>query len=80
MWLNGLTFFIVSHHVLKFSGLWPCGSNNTEANIFYINLQVQPAEFGGHRHCYSGDIMILVCHVIHVIKGSCDVMGRSPSR
>ena len=32
-----------------------------------------PAKFGGHRQCGSGDIMVLVCHVIsqdHVIKGA----------
>ena len=45
-------------------------------------LSYHPAEFGGHRHFVSGDIMILVCHVIlqdHVIKGSCDFMSWSPS-
>ena len=38
---------------------------------------------GGHRHCGSGDIMISGCHVIsldQVIEGSCNFMGRSPSR
>ena len=31
----------------------------------------------------TGNIMVLVCHVISqdpVIEGSCDFMGRSPSR
>ena len=31
----------------------------------------QLAKFGGHRHCGSGDIMVLVCQVIsqdHMIK------------
>ena len=31
----------------------------------------QHAKFGGHRHCGSGDIMVLVCQVIsqdHMIK------------
>ena len=43
----------------------------------------QPDKFGGHRHCGSGDIMILVCHVIlqgHMIKESCDSTLRRPSR
>ena len=43
----------------------------------------QLAKFGGHRHYVSGDIMILGSHVIsqdHRIKGSCDFMGRGPSR
>ena len=43
----------------------------------------QPDKFAGHRHCGSGDIMILVCHVIlqdHLIKGSCDSTPRRPSR
>ena len=49
-----------------------------------------PARFGGHTHCGSEDIMVLVCHVIlkeNVLKGSCDFMGvscdfmgRRPSR
>ena len=41
------------------------------------------AKFGGQRHCSSGDIMVLACQVISQdceIKGSCDIMGRSPSR
>ena len=41
----------------------------------------QLAMFGGYRHCSSEDV-ILVCHVIsqdHVIKGSCDFAGRSPT-
>ena len=42
-----------------------------------------PAKFGGHRHCGTGDIMILVCQVVlqdQVIKGSCDFLGKNPSR
>ena len=38
-----------------------------------------PAKFGGHRHCGSGDIKFLVCHVIsqdHVTKGQSSIMGR----
>ena len=41
-----------------------------------------PAKFSGHRHCGSGDITVLVCHMTlhdHVVKGLCDLMGRSPS-
>ena len=40
-----------------------------------------PAKFGDHRHCVSGGLMVLVCHMIlkeHKIKGSCDLMGRGP--
>ena len=43
----------------------------------------QLAKFGDHRHCDSGDIMILVCHMIlqdHVIKWSFEFTGRIPSR
>ena len=42
-----------------------------------------PYQFGGQRHSRSGDIIALVFHVIsqhHVIKGTCEVIGRSPSR
>ena len=41
------------------------------------------AKFGGHKHCGSEDIKVLVCHVIskyHVIEVSCDFMGSSSSR
>ena len=41
------------------------------------------AKTGSHRHLDSGDIAVLFSHVIsedHVIKGSCDFMGISPSR
>ena len=40
-----------------------------------------PTKFGGHRHCGSGDKMILVCGVTsqdHLVKGSRDFMGSSP--
>ena len=33
-------------------------------------------------NCGSGDVVTLVCHLIlqdHMIKGSCDFIGRSPS-
>ena len=41
-----------------------------------------PIKFECHKSCGIGDKMVLVCHAIlqeHVIKGSCDVMSRSPS-
>ena len=41
------------------------------------------AKFGDHRHCGSGDIMILGCHIIpqdYMTKGSCDFVGRIPPR
>ena len=37
--------------------------------------------FCGHRYCVSGDIMVLVCHVIsqdHMTKEWGNIMGRSP--
>ena len=43
----------------------------------------QPARFGGHKHCGSGDMMVLVYQVIlqHlVIKSLYNFMGRSLSR
>ena len=48
-----------------------------------IKISYHPANFARHRNCSSGDIMIIVYHVIlqdHVIKGSCDFMDRSPSK
>ena len=36
-----------------------------------INIGYHPAKFGGHKHCGSEDVVVLVCHVIsqdHVIK------------
>ena len=40
------------------------------------------ANFGGYRHCHSGDKMLLNCHVIsedYAFKGLFVVMGGSPS-
>ena len=57
------------------------GSSNMGKSPFIVNDD--PARFGGHKHYSSGDIMTLVCHMIlqvHVMKGSRDFMGRSPSR
>lgn len=42
-----------------------------------------PTKSGVDRHCDSGNIMGLVCHIVleeHVIEGSCDFMGKSPHR
>ena len=42
-----------------------------------------PTTFGGHRQYGSGDVMVLVCHVIsqeNVMKRSYDFIGRTPSR
>ena len=36
-------------------------------------VSLHPTKFGGHRHCDSGDIIVLVCHLIlqdHMIKVS----------
>ena len=43
-------------------------------------LKLHPGRFGGHRHCSSGEIMVLVCQVIFqvitlpglVAIGKCD--------
>ena len=46
-----------------------------------IMVSHKPAKFGGYMHCGSEDIVILVCHVMlqdHVIKWSCDLIGRNP--
>lgn len=37
--------------------------------------------FGGHRHSGIGENIALVCQMIlqeHVIKGTCNFMGRNP--
>ena len=39
-----------------------------------------PVKFGGHKHCGSEDINILVCHLSlqdHVIERSCDLWENS---
>ena len=48
-----------------------------------MKVSYHPANFGGHRQCGSGDIMVLVCHVIsqdHLINGSSDFVRRSTSK
>ena len=30
----------------------------------YLKLSLHPTKFGGHRHCGSGDIMVLTYHVV----------------
>ena len=43
-------------------------------------VMYRPMKFGGHKHFGSGD-MFSINHVIledHVIKESCDFIGRSP--
>ena len=46
-----------------------------------LKVSHHPALFRGHRHCGSGDIMVLDCHVIlqdHKNKGSSDFKDKSP--
>ena len=41
-----------------------------------LNVSLQPGKSGDHRHCGSGDIMVLLCYVIlkyHVTKGLSNV-------
>ena len=43
-----------------------------------VKVSHHTTKFGGNRHCGTGDIKILVCHVIlhdHVMKGSCDFVS-----
>ena len=46
-----------------------------------LKVSHHPIKFGGHTHCYIGDIMILVCCMIsqdHIIRGSCAFIGSGP--
>ena len=48
-----------------------------------LKVSHNPANYDGQRHYVIGDIMVLVCSVIlqeHEIKGSCDFMGKRPSK
>ena len=48
-----------------------------------VKVSQHPAKFGDHRHSGSGDIMVLICHVIsqgHVMNWSYELKGRNPSR
>ena len=47
-------------------------------SFILLLISQHTAEFGGHRHCDCGDIMVLVCHVTlhnHVTKESNNFMG-----
>ena len=83
----------VSYHPARFVGR----RHSRDKMVFIFDMTLQnppdqsfitlwfashhPAKFGGHGHCGSGDIMLLVCQGIlqdHIVKPSCDFMGRSP--
>ena len=71
-----------SQNPAKFSGHKSCEGGDIKfgGNRY---CEGEDIKFGGNRYCDSGDIMVLVCRVIshnHMIKESCDFMGRSPSR
>ena len=56
-------------------------AKNTFVAEVTFKISHHPTKFGGHRHCGSGVIIILVSHVILqdcVIKGSCGITARSP--
>ena len=48
-----------------------------------LSYLTKDAKFGCHRHCGSGNLMFSAFHVIfqdHMVKGSCELIGRSPLR
>ena len=54
-------------------------------NLWFGTLKVNylPGKFDGHKLCRSGDIIVLVCHVIsqdHMMKQACNTTGKSPLR
>ena len=60
----------------------PCDQSVLRLHDYELLEHRHHLKFSGHGYCGSGDIMILVCHVIfqdHVIKTSCNFMGRKPS-
>ena len=46
-----------------------------------MKINYRPAKFGGHTHCGSKDTTLMRYVILqdHVIKGSCDFMGKSQS-
>ena len=46
-----------------------------------MKINYSPAKFGGHTHCGSKDTTLMRYVILqdHVIKGSCDFMGKSQS-
>ena len=73
--IEGSNMFLVCHVISQ--------DHVMEESFVYIirSPSIKSTMYGGHRHCGSGDLMVLVCHVIlQRVKGSCDFMGRSPSR
>ena len=71
------------HHLFVYLHLFPfattrelglCGYSMMPREVSWCHSHhSHPAKFGGHRHCVSGNKMVLAYHVIsqdHVIKGS----------
>ena len=55
-----------------YTAMWLCG-------LKLIKLSHHLATFCGHKHCSSGDTMLLVCHMIsqnHIILWLFDFMGK----
>ena len=58
--------------------------------FYYLMYGLEPLKvihhrikFSSHRNCSSGDMMVLFYHLIskdHMIKRSCDFMGKTSSR
>ena len=71
--------WIISHVILQdYVTKKSCELNRWELPMLKYHL----VTFVGHKHCGSGDIIILISQVISqdtVIKRSCDFMARSPS-
>ena len=46
-----------------------------------VKVSHHPTKVDGHKHCGSGDIMVLICLLISqdiVVKWLCDIIGSSP--
>ena len=76
---SGYNDFILSRHFTRPRDkriIWLYGQECIKVGYVF-------AKFGDHRHSDSGDIMILISHIIsqdHLIKGPYDFTGWIPSR
>lgn len=69
----------LSHGLARPRDLWNIGLYGKGS----LKVRQHLAQFSGHRHHDSKDILVLICHMIlqqHTIKSPCKFMDRSPSR
>ena len=93
MWIYGWEPLVESHHFAMLGDHWSSAKDTSDLTkprywrimqLYLAPYRMSPiCQFGSHKHCGNGDIMVSIYHVIlqdNVAKGLCNFTCGSCSR